>query len=81
MSTSANRKVVALPRGVKIEPLYSECPKCGCNLTKWPADFAVLSDAFDEVIIVKGRRRTRMEKLISIAFKKVFLRMKLFIQK
>ncbi|ENI1210148.1 TPA: hypothetical protein ACHFQG_004887 [Enterobacter hormaechei] len=81
MSSSANRKMVALPRGVKIEPLYSECPKCGCDLTKLPVDFAVLPDTFDEVIIVKGRQRTRMEKMISVAAKKLSVRIKRFGQR
>lgn len=81
MSTSANRKMVALPRGVKIEPLYSECPKCGCDLTKLPADFAVLPDTFDEVIIVKASHRTRTEKLIFVAAKKLSLGIKHFCQR
>lgn len=81
MSSNANRKMVALPRGVKIETLYSECPKCGCDLTKLPADSAVLPDTFDDVIIVKGRRRTRMEKMISVAAKKLSVRIKRFGQR
>lgn len=76
MSSNANRKMVALPRGVKIETLYSECPKCGCDLTKLPADFKVLPDTFDELIRMKRRNRTRMEKLVSMAFKKLALRIK-----
>lgn len=81
MSTSANRKMVALPRGVKIEPLYSECPRCGCDLTKLPADFAVLPDTFDELIRKERRNRTRMEKLIYVAGKKMSLRIKRFGQR
>ena len=76
MSTSANRKMVALPRGVKIEPLYSKCPECGCDLTKLPEDFKVLPDTFDELIILKRRNRTRMEKVISIVYRKLSLRIK-----
>lgn len=81
MSTSANRKMVALPRCVKIEPLYSECPKCGCDLTKLPADFAVLPDTLNELIRKERRNRTRMEKLIYVAVKKLSLRIKRFGQR
>lgn len=76
MSTSANRKMEVLPEGWKIEPLYSKCPECGCDLTKLPADFKVLPDTFDELIRMKRRNRTRMEKLVSVAFKKLALRIK-----
>lgn len=39
MSTSANRKMIALPDGMKFTPVYSKCPKCGCDLHKWHDSF------------------------------------------
>jgi hypothetical protein len=76
MSTNANSKMKVLPGGWRIEPLHSKCPECGCDLTQLPADFKVLPDTFDELIRMKRRKRTRMEKLVSIAFKKLALRIK-----
>jgi hypothetical protein len=76
MSSDANRKMVILPDGVTFTPVYSKCPKCGCDLTKLQADLKVLPDTFDELIRMKRRNRTRMEKLVSIAFKKLALRIK-----
>lgn len=35
MSTSANRKMVNLPKGMMFTPVYSKCPKCDCDLQKW----------------------------------------------
>lgn len=39
MSTSANRKMIVLPPGMKFTPVYSKCPKCGCDLQKWHDSF------------------------------------------
>lgn len=39
MSTSANKKMVNLPEGVTFTPVYSKCPKCGCDLQKWHDSF------------------------------------------
>ncbi len=39
MSTSANRKMIALPDGMKFTPVYSKCPVCGCDLQKWHDSF------------------------------------------
>lgn len=39
MSTHTNRKMVALPDGMKYAPVYKECPKCGCDLEKWHDSF------------------------------------------
>lgn len=39
MSTDANRKMVTLPDGVTFTPVYSKCPKCGCDLQKWHDSF------------------------------------------
>ncbi|EAA9183852.1 hypothetical protein BSL44_09060 [Salmonella enterica subsp. enterica serovar Alachua] len=36
---SANTKMIALPDGMKFTPVYSECPKCGCDLHKWQDSF------------------------------------------
>lgn len=76
MSKSVDRKMEALSRAWKFEPLYSKCPECGCDLRKLPGDFSVLPDTFDELIRMKRSNRTRMEKLVSIAFKKLALRIK-----
>jgi len=27
--------MIALPEGMKFSPVYSKCPKCGCDLEKW----------------------------------------------
>ncbi|KVK15812.1 hypothetical protein AWS18_04965 [Enterobacter hormaechei subsp. oharae] len=35
MRTEANRKIVTLPDGMKFKPVFSKCPKCGCDLQKW----------------------------------------------
>lgn len=64
MSTSANRKMVALPRGVKIEPLYSECPKCGCDLTELPDDNKGL-------IKTQGRNQLGLFMSCSVAFRRL----------
>lgn len=81
MSTSANRKMEALSRSWKFEPLYSKCPECGFDLKKLPADIKVLPDTFDELVRRERRNRTRLEKLISIALKKLALKIKLFGQR
>lgn len=81
MSTSANRKMMNLPDGMKFTPVYSKCPKCGCDLKKLPADIKVLPDTFDELVRRERRNRTRLEKLISIALKKLALKIKLFGQR
>lgn len=39
MSTSTNRKIVNLPEGMMFTPVYSKCPKCGCDLQKWHDSF------------------------------------------
>ncbi len=81
MSTSANRKMEALSRAWKFEPLYSKCPECGCDLKKLPADIKVLPDTFDDLVRRERRNRTRLEKLISIALKNIALKIKIFGQR
>ena len=39
MRTDVNRKMVTLPDGVTFTPVYSKCPKCGCDLQKWHDSF------------------------------------------
>lgn len=81
MSTSANRKMVNLPKGMMFTPVYNKCPKCGCDLKKLPEEFAVLPDTFNELLILKRQNRTRMEKIISIGRKRMSLRIKRFVQR
>lgn len=81
MSTSVDEKMETLSRAWKFEPLYSKCHECGCDLRKTTDDFAVLPDTFDELLILKRRNRTRMEKIISIVRKRMSLRIKRFVQR
>lgn len=81
MSTSANRKMIALPDGMKFTPVYSKCPKCGCDLKNLPADIKVLPETFDELVRRERRNRTRLEKIVSIALKKLALKIKFFGQR
>ena len=39
MGTSANRKMTTLPKGMKFTPVYTKCPKCGCDLNQIPEAF------------------------------------------
>lgn len=52
MSTSANRKTITLPHGIKFSPVYSKCPKCGCDLEKWHDSFV------DQVCANQAKNRT-----------------------
>lgn len=81
MNTGENRKLTVLPRGWKIEPLYSKCPDCGCDLKKLPADLEGLQEAVEELVRQERNNRTRMEKKFCIAFKWLSLKVKLLRQR